>query len=99
MKPREAIELRAENARLRAILAKVEEWMSREELRAPLFELWEGGDICGYDDNPFTWEQTLEQLRNPAIKAAILGHGVEWEAVTLYREVFAALRGEGKPDA
>lgn len=86
-----------EKMRLRAALEAVERYMASEE--SPLYNLWENGDICDYDDNPVdTWVGVLDELRNFSIDPVILGHGVEWLAVNVYREVLAALnpRGEGE---
>jgi hypothetical protein len=89
----EAAEARAEA--MRAALVKVEAYFASEE--SPLYSLWEDGDICYYDYNPCTfWNEVLDQLQDCRIPVGSLGYGVEWPAVTLYREVLAALAPEAK---
>ena len=87
-------------ATLRAALGAVEAWMSSDT--GPICKLWEDGDIGAYDDNPTDWEQTLFDVRdwkNGCVPTASLGYGVEWEAVTIYRAVQAALNPREKhPD-
>ena len=84
--------LKEESAKLRAALVKVEAYIAGED--GPLFELWEDGDIGNYDDTPTEWEQTLFDIRDwkhGSVPTASLGYGTEWPAVTLYREILAAL--------
>ncbi len=82
-----AAESRAE--RMRAALEAVEKWMESED--GPIYRLWEDTDICAYDNAELTWEQALAEVRDTKIDAVTLGHGVKWEAITLYREILAAL--------
>jgi hypothetical protein len=80
----------AEYDRLRAALERVEKYLASEE--SPLYTLWENGDICSWDDNPREfWKDVLDDLRNFKMSVLDIGHGVEWEAVTVYRAVLAAL--------
>jgi hypothetical protein len=95
----EALKDRAETAEaqattLREVITKVAEYLESEQ--SPLYSLWENGDICSWDENPReSWKDVVEDLQNPQMATLDIGHGVEWDSVTIYRVVRAALAPKG----
>jgi|SRR5262245_23362686 len=88
----------ADAARLRAALEMVEDYLCSEE--SPLYALWENGDICSWDDNPRErWSDVIDDMRNSKMSISDIGHGVEWQAVTVYRLVWAALADAHQPES
>src|SRR5262245_23629019 len=88
----------ADAAQLREALEKVEDYLCSEE--SPLYALWENGDICSWDDNPRErWSDVIDDMRNSKMSISDIGHGVEWQAVTVYRLVWAALADERQPES
>jgi hypothetical protein len=85
----------AHAATFKEALTKVEVYLASEY--GPLYKLWEDGDICSWDDNPRdVWKDVLGDLRNPKMSTLDIGHGVGWDAVTIYRAAQAALASERK---